>query len=78
MYTFQGCLCGHSSLAATLACSAEACARISTCAMPPMLLGRLATAADGLSQLRQLLFRQQPLAHNERQDAAMQQLQQVI
>jgi len=26
-------------------------------------------------ELRQLLFRQQPLAHNERQDAAMQQLQ---
>ena len=71
MYTFQGCLCGHSSLAATLACSAVAWARISTCAMPPMDFGRLATAAEGLPLSWELLCRQQPLAHNERQDAAM-------
>ena len=29
-------------------------------------------------ELGQLLWRQQPLAHNERQDAAMQELQQAI
>jgi hypothetical protein len=48
MNCFHGCLCGCSKATATLACIAVMCAATSTCPIPPIFVGRLATAAAGL------------------------------